>query len=60
MPAPNPCNTPTPCPSLLGKTGKCGHAVLYGVGACWKREGRHVRKVGLQNEESPFAGKGEE
>ena len=52
------CLTPTKCPSWTGK--QCGHAVLYGVGACWKRDGIPVRKVGLQNEESPFAGKGEE
>ena len=54
------CHTPTPCPLLLGKSGKCGHAVLYGQDACWRRDGRPERKVGLQNERSPFAGEGEE
>lgn len=43
-----------PCPSWTGK--HCGHEVLYGVGACWRRDGRPERKVGLQNETSPFAG----
>lgn len=41
------------CPSWSGKL--CGHAVLYGRGACWQRDGRPTRKVGLQNEPSPFA-----
>ena len=55
------CEKPTRCPSLLGKdnTG-CGHKVLCGPQACWRRDGRPERKAGLQNEESPFAGKGEE
>ena len=54
------CHTPTPCPLLLGKSGKCGHKVLYGPQACWRRDGRPERKCGLENERSPFAGEGEE
>lgn len=55
------CDKPTRCQSLLGKdsTG-CGHKVLYGPQACWRRDGMPERKVGLQNEVSPFAGEGEE
>ena len=53
------CHTPTPCPLLLGKTGKCGHQVLYGPDACWRRDGRPERKVGLQNEPSPYSGQEE-
>lgn len=50
-----PCHTPTPCPLLLGK-GTCGHQVLYGPEACWRRDGRPERKVGLSGEGwmSPF------
>ncbi len=55
-----PCTTPTPCPSLLGKTGTCGHQVLYGPDACWRRDGRPDQVIGLKNERSPFAGEGEE
>ena len=54
------CMKPAPCPLLLGKSGKCGHQVLYGPQACWRRDGRPGRKCGLENETSPFAGKGEE
>lgn len=53
-----PCTAPTRCPMHTGKT--CGHKVLYGPQACWRRDGMPERKVGLQNEESPFAGKVEE
>ena len=51
-----PCHTPTPCPLLLGKSGKCGHKVLYGPEACWRRDGRPERKAGLSGEgwRSPF------
>ena len=49
------CMKPTPCPLLL-KSGTCGHQVLYGPQACWRRDGRPERKAGLQNEVSPFAG----
>ena len=61
MTAPSkPCLHPTKCNSLLeGKGGKHGgHEVLYGVGACWRRDGRPERKVGLSGEgwESPFEG----
>ena len=55
-----PCTTPTPCPMLIGKTGKCGHRVLYGPDACWRRDGRPERKCGEQDSVSPFAGEGEE
>lgn len=50
-----PCHTPTPCPLLLGK-GTCGHQVLYGPQACWRRDGRPERKAGLSGEgwKSPF------
>lgn len=50
------CEKPTRCPSLLGKdnTG-CGHKVLYGPTACWRRDGRPERKAGLENSESPYA-----
>jgi hypothetical protein len=34
------CHTPTPCPMLLGKSGKCGHQVMHGQEACWRRDGR--------------------
>ena len=50
------CHKPTPCPCLLGKTGRCGHQVLYDESACWRRDGRPKRKVGLQNETSPYSG----
>ena len=42
------------CPSWTGK--HCGHAVLYGTGACWRRDGRPERKAGLSGEgwRSPF------
>ena len=55
------CDKPTRCPSLLGKdNSSCGHKVLYGPQACWRRDGRPERPAGLQNERSPFAGEGEE
>lgn len=43
------------CPSNTGK--QCGHQVLYGPGACWRRDGRPERKAGLNDEgwRSPFA-----
>ena len=49
------CHTPTPCPLLL-KSGTCGHQVLYGPEACWRRDGRPERNVGLGGEgwRSPF------
>lgn len=42
------------CPSWTGK--QCGHAVLYGPQACWRRDGRPERKAGLSGEgwRSPF------
>ena len=45
------CEKPTRCPSILGKdnTG-CGHRVLYGPTACWRRDGRPERKAGLSGE----------
>lgn len=46
------------CPSHTGK--HCGHAVLYGPGACWRRDGRPERKCGEQGMVSPFAGEGGE
>ena len=52
------CHNPTVCPSWTGK--HCGHQVLYGPGACWRRDGRPEMCVGLENSESPFAGGGEE
>ena len=55
-----PCTTPTPCPMLIGKTGKCGHRVLYGPDACWRRDVRPERKCGEQDSVNPFAGEGEE
>ena len=50
------CHTPTPCPLLLGKSGKCGHKALYGPESCWRRDGRPERKAGLSGEgwRSPF------
>ena len=50
------CMTPTPCPLLLGKSGRCGHKVLYGPDACWRGDGRPERKCGLSGEDyaSPF------
>lgn len=47
------------CPPYTGK--HCGHAVLYGPGACWRRDGRPERKAGLSGEgwRSPFEGKEE-
>lgn len=46
------------CPSALKKDGAgCGHRVLYGPAACWKRDGRPDRCVGLDMGEgwrSPF------
>ena len=36
------------CPSWTGK--QCGHRVLYGPGACWRRDGRPERKAGLSGE----------
>lgn len=47
------CKKPTPCPSHTGKT--CGHAVLYGPCACWRRDGRPERCAGLVDEPSPLA-----
>lgn len=47
------CLTKPPCPSWTGK--QCGHAVLYGPTACWRRDGRPERKSGLENSESPYA-----
>lgn len=55
------CLTKPPCPSWTVK--QCGHAVLYGPGACWRRDGRPERCVGLDMVEgwrSPFEGGGEE
>lgn len=52
------CLKPDKCPMWTGKV--CGHKVLYGVGACWRRDGRPERKVGPQNETSPYAGKDDE
>lgn len=42
------------CPSHTGKL--CGHQVLYGTSACWRRDGRPERKAGLSGEgwRSPF------
>ena len=55
------CFKPTLCPSALDKAAtRCGHKVLYGPTACWRRDGRPDRCVGLQDSESPFAGEGEE
>ena len=51
------CHTKPPCPSWTGK--HCGHKVLYGEGACWRLDGRPERKVGLQDNDSPYAGKTE-
>ena len=36
------------CPSWTGK--QCGHKVLYGPDACWRRDGRPERKAGLSGE----------
>ena len=58
MKQPNPVSPCAKCPSWTGK--HCGHEVLYGPDACWRRDGRPERKAGLQNEVSPFAGEGEE
>ena len=48
------CEKPTRCPSHTDKT--CGHKVLYGPQACWRRDGRPERKAGLSGEgwRSPF------
>ena len=48
------CHQPTTCPSWTGK--HCGHEVLYGVGACWRRDGRPERPAGLSGDgwRSPF------
>ena len=55
------CHKPTLCPSALDKQAdRCGHEVLYGESACWRRDGRPERCVGLENSESPYAGGGEE
>ena len=54
--------TCTTCPSALKKDGACcGHRVLYGPTACWRRDGRPERKAGLSGEgwRSPFEGKEE-
>lgn len=51
------CLKPTVCPSWTGK--HCGHAVLYGPGACWRRDGRWERCAGLDmgaGWRSPFEG----
>jgi hypothetical protein len=55
----NLCHTPKPC-QYLGKGGTCLLHALYGPDVCWRRDGRVVRKVGLQESESPFEGGGEE
>ena len=44
------------CPSWTGK--QCGHKVLYGPDACWRRDGMPERKCGEQDMKSPFAGEG--
>lgn len=52
----------TPCPGCPSYAGKhCGHAVLYGPGACWRRDGRPERKAGLSGVgwRSPFEGEEE-
>lgn len=43
------------CNSWTGK--QCGHRVLYGKGACWRRDGRPEMPAGLSGEgwRSPFA-----
>ncbi len=51
--APSPGDACRDCNSWTGK--HCGHAVLYGPGACWRRDGRPERKVGLEGCESPYA-----
>lgn len=56
MKQPNPVSPCAKCPSWTGK--QCGHKVLYGPDACWRRDGRLERKVGLQDSKSPFAGEG--
>ena len=56
-----PCEPVTQCKGCPSWTGKhCGHAVLYGPDARWRRDGRPERCVGLQDGKSPFAGEGEE
>lgn len=60
-PAREPVTTCHGCPSHTGK--QCGHAVLYGVGACWKRDGRPERCVGLNMRDrwkSEYAGNGDD
>lgn len=51
------CATKPPCPSWTDK--HCGHAVLYGPDACWRRDGRWERCAGLDmgaGWRSPFEG----
>lgn len=47
------CHTKA-CPCWTGKV--CGHKVLYGPTACWRRDGRPERCAGLSGEgwRSPF------
>lgn len=42
------------CPLLLGKSDRCGHKVLYGMKACWRRDGVPNRPCGAGGK-SPFA-----
>ena len=48
------CMTPTPCPMLLSKgSDNCGHKVMHGQAACWRRYGR-VERVRDEGWVSPF------
>jgi hypothetical protein len=47
------CHTPTPCPLLLGKSDNCGHKVMHGQAACWRRDGR-VERPREEGWVSPF------
>lgn len=38
------CHTPTPCPMWEKRKGYCGHQVMEGMQACWRRDGRVERK----------------
>lgn len=52
-----PCEPVTQCKGCPSWTGKhCGHQVLYGPDACWRRDGRPERKAGLSGDgrRSPF------
>ena len=40
------CLTPDRCGSLLGEKENCGHKVLYGPGACWRKFGNPGREIG--------------